>query len=407
MFTSEAAQSLTTTDIDVSGVPGAALTLWVQRGLDGPSEDPDGGEDLVIEYEDPGGSFVVVSTLVGSGTPGEIINVDFDIPLADLHSGFKIRIRQTGGSGATFDFWHIDDIIITETGFVFFSPDFCDDFERGSLGSDWTATASTNSGISTQAANSVTRSMFSRAQAQSLTSRLINLSSTSSANLSMWVRRGADAFSENPDAGEDLVIEYRNSGGTFTVLQTLAGNGTPGDTFDLLFALPGAAFHSNFQIRFRQIAGSNGNFDYWHMDDVCIEDTVTVDPNIEIVLVSDVSSIAPFGFVNYTMTVTNLMSSGQAANVIVEGIMPPYTDLNLDTYGPGIAFDFDPLTSTLFYGVEDFSTDNGTSYGYVPASEAGGAAVGFDGLLTNFRMTTIGLMPAGTSFTIDYQVQVH
>ncbi|MFT4729224.1 MAG: putative repeat protein (TIGR01451 family) [Granulosicoccus sp.] len=405
MFTSESAQSLTTTDIDLSGLPGAALTLWVRRGADAFSEDPDNGENLVIEYKDTGGSFVIAETLLGAGTPGEVINIDFSIPLAELHSGFQLRIRQTGGSGSNFDFWHIDDIIITETDVEFFSPDFCDDFERATLGDDWSATAVANSGISTQTANTPTRSMFSRAQAQSLTSRFINLSSTSNGNLSMWIRRGDDAFSENPDGGEDLVIEYRNNGGGYTVLQTLPGNGTPGEVSNLVFALPADAFHGGFQIRFRQIAASNGNFDYWHMDDVCITDTVMLDPNIEIVLTADVTLVAPSGLVNYTMTVTNV-GPGQAANVVVDGIMPLFTSLNLDTYGAGVAFDFTEGTSTLFYGVEDFSMDDGVTYGYVPASEAGGAAVGFDGLLTNIRITTMGLMPASSSFTIDYQVQV-
>jgi hypothetical protein len=92
--------------------------------------------------------------------------------------------------------------------------------------------------------------------------------------------------------------------------------------------------------------------------------------------------------------------------VVVDGIMPPFTSLNLDTYGAGVPFDFTQGTSTLFYGEEDFSMDDGVTYGYVPASEAGGVGVGYDGLLTNIRITTMGLMPASSSFTIDYQVQV-
>lgn len=405
MFTGEKALSLTTTNIDLSGLPSAELSLWVQRGEDSFSEDPDGNEDLTVEYKNSSGAFVVVAAFSGAGTPGEEFDFNFILPADALHSGFQIKISQSSGSGNNFDFWHIDDIVITETSFVVFGPDFCDDFERPNLGADWLVT-SANAGISAQTANSPTRSMFSRSEAQSMTSRLINLGSTTQADLSMWVQRGSDTFSENPDFGEDLVIEYRNVSGGFTVLQTLSGNGTPGEEYNLLFTLPSDGLHSDFQIRFRQVAASTGNFDYWHMDDVCIVDSIALDPEIETVLTSGAPSAAPSEIVTYTISVTNV-GQGQAANVVVDGLVPLFADLGLDSYGSGVAFNFVENTSMLAIATEDFSVDGGSNFGYLPVSGSGGAAVGFEGLVTDFRISTFGIMPPGGSFTIEYKVQVH
>jgi hypothetical protein len=90
------------------------------------------------------------------------------------------------------------------------------------------------------------------------------------ADLSIWIRRGDDSFSENPDAGEDLVIQYLDSFNNWTFLETFPGNGTPGEIITRTYSLPGAALHNNFAIRLIVTGGSGNDFDYWHVDDVVV-----------------------------------------------------------------------------------------------------------------------------------------
>ncbi len=152
---------------------------------------------------------------------------------------------------------------------------FTDDFEDGSLGSDWTLTG--QGGVGTQTANSGIYSAYHYGSAGSITSRIIDLSSYGYVYVSYWVRRGHDSFSENPDNGEDLVVEYNNSLGNWVQLDYFLGFGTPGEIYIRSITLPSDALHENFRIRFRQVAATSGNWDYWHFDDVQIVRYIATD----------------------------------------------------------------------------------------------------------------------------------
>ena len=81
-----------------------------------------------------------------------------------------------------------------------------EDFESG-LGS-WTFTASGGeAGINTDTAASGINSLYLSEGAVTVTGPVVN-TNVPEAQLSVWVRRGDDGFSENPDANEDLEIEY-------------------------------------------------------------------------------------------------------------------------------------------------------------------------------------------------------
>jgi len=103
------------TDPIAAAVPGAELTLWIRRGDDSFSEDPDSGEDLVIEYRDAGNNWVEINRYDGDGTPGQIYTPTFALPAGALHANLSIRVRLTAGDGSDEDYWHIDDIRVTET----------------------------------------------------------------------------------------------------------------------------------------------------------------------------------------------------------------------------------------------------------------------------------------------------
>jgi MSHA biogenesis protein MshQ len=274
MFTRWDVVNVTSNTIDTS-VPAAELSVWVRRGADAFSENPEANEDLVLEYRDSSNNWVQIENFPGGGTQGEIITRTYTLSAAALHNNFQIRFRQTGGSGGApanggigWDYWHVDDVIVTEVSPPIPGAGFCDDFESGLT--RWTVSNGSFAGISSQTSNSPSNSLYTRGGAVSVTSDLVDMN-TAAGTVSFWARRGADSFSEDPDTNEDLVAEYYNDSGSWVALETFNGNGSPGQTFTRNYVIPADGLHSNFQLRFRQTGGSGINFDYWHVDDVCIQ----------------------------------------------------------------------------------------------------------------------------------------
>jgi parallel beta-helix repeat protein len=190
----------------------------------------------------------------------------------NLSSGINVitvTAYDSDGNTAT------DCLIVTCTYYGDFSvsPPWYDDFELGLFGGitgySWTTTNSNRSGVGWQTSNSGTYSMFTLGGAVTVTSCKIDLSGESNCIVSFWLRQGG-AFSENPDGGENMVVEYRNDAGSWVALATYLGSDAAGTQYNGLFALPSNALHSNFQLRFRQTAGSGYGFDYWHIDDVYV-----------------------------------------------------------------------------------------------------------------------------------------
>ena len=283
LFTRWRPVTVTSTAINLA-VPGAELQIWVRRGADSFSEDPDSGEDLVLEFLASDGTWVELERFTGAGTPGEIFTRTYTLPSSALHAGFRLRLRQANGSGSSgnggqgWDYWHVDDVVITETAAPPPPPPVCspalfeDGFESGLLAPKWTeAGAGGDAGVGAQTAATGTYSMFTRWGQVTVTSIPVDLSAQPAAQLSVWVRRGDDAFSEDPDNNEDLVLEFLDNGGGWTALETFPGNGTPGEIFNRSYALPGSALHAGFRLRFRQTGGSGPGWDYWHVDDVCLQ----------------------------------------------------------------------------------------------------------------------------------------
>ncbi|MEM7100152.1 MAG: hypothetical protein AAF541_17925 [Pseudomonadota bacterium] len=322
MFTRGNVVSNTSITIDLGTVTGADLDLWVRRGADSFSEDTDAGEDLVIEYIDEFGLWIALTALAGSGTNGQIINLNFEIPADGLHAALQIRFRQTGGnggppanSGIGYDYWHIDDVVLTETGTPPPPPPtsslgagLCDDFESGFT--NWQTTDTVASGINNDTANSTVNSMFLRHNA--VTTTALPFDSAGVSDFEVWVRRGADSFSENPDGGENLVVQYLNASSTWVTLETFTGSGTQGQIFNRTYNLPDAGRHANFRVRFTLTSGSGSDFDYWHVDDVCfvagaadieISKTITFEQD-PVNGATDPFAI-PGGWMIYELTVTN------------------------------------------------------------------------------------------------------
>lgn len=256
-----------------AAVPAARFDIWIRRGDDSFSEDPDDGEDFILEYLDNSSVWITLESFLGGGLDGEIIIRNYTLPPGALHANLRLRLRQVGGSGSDWDYWHIDDIVITEKAAL---PPLgvgsCDNFESGL--SNWSIAGTGSGGIGQQTFNSASFSMFLRWNTVTATSLIMNTQTASSLIISAWIRRGDDIFSESPDANENLVIEYFNSSATWITLETFTGNGTPGESFNREYLLPADAIHTNFRLRFRQTGGSGVDYDYWHIDDVCVLDSL-------------------------------------------------------------------------------------------------------------------------------------
>lgn len=191
---------------------------------------------------------------------------------------------------------------------------FCDDFERSSAGGvgsssygAWTVTPGSISNCTGTAGNTgcagidsdippfttptnprpnTTRAMFTRWNTVSVDTPVVNLGGKPGARLTFWMRRGGDAFSEYPEAaGEDYLVQYKDSAGVWKALGQYPTGVLQGEVFIPTIQLPPDALHANFQLRFYQPTGSGKTgsggapgvvgYDYWHIDDVVIREFST------------------------------------------------------------------------------------------------------------------------------------
>ncbi len=406
-----------------ANVPEARLTLWVRRGADSFSEDTDTNEDFVLEYQRADSSWVPLRTWLGSGTNGQIFNETFILPPDALHGALRLRLRQTGGSGVDFDYWHFDDVVVTEIAPASgLGVGGCDDFESG-LSTNWTINSFTGfAGISAATSQSPLNSLYLNGGVVEVTSNVIDTSGITFGDLTLWVRRGSDFFSEDPDTNENLVVEYRDDVGNWVALETFTGAGAAGQIFLRSYNLPAPGRHSNFQVRFRQTGGSGAPWDYWHIDDVCFElSTIPVlsmtklsqvqwDP---INLTTNPKSI-PGATVQYTLTVENQgIGAADSGSVAVVDVIAPNTSLFVDTSsGDPVVFIDGPTPSGLSYSYPadvTFSSQpgGGAPFTYVPTPDADG----FDPAITGVRINPGGSFAASSlgnnpSFRILLRVRV-
>ncbi len=257
--------------------PGATLTFWVRRGDNSFSDKPPNDDNLVVEFLDNSGAWQLLDTFRGQGTGGEIFTRSHSLPGSALHAGLRLRARTTAGAagGGGRDYWHVDDVVLTENGAPTpFVLNGCEDFENGF--GNWNVTGTGGSaGTSTATAGSPTRSLYTRWGPVYVTSRPLDLSAVvaPTVRVEVWVRRGDDSFSEDPDGGDSLQVQYLDSSNAWVILEAFPGGGPNGETLTRTYFLGAAAMHAGFRLRFRQTSGSGADTDYWHVDDVCIGDT--------------------------------------------------------------------------------------------------------------------------------------
>ncbi|MEM7278164.1 MAG: hypothetical protein AAF385_08570 [Pseudomonadota bacterium] len=422
LFTRHNVVTVTSPTINAA-VPGAEVNLWYRRGSDAFSEDPDGGEDLVLEYQRADSSWATLQTYAGGGVNGQVIVDSIMLPPDGLHAGLALRFRQTGGSGSDFDYHHVDDVqVIERAPPPPFGVGTCDDFSGG-LAGNWTVASSGGSaGTNSATFQSPSTAMFVNGGVVSVASNPVDTTDPAFDAVSLWVRRGGDAFSENPDGGENLVIEYFTDVGTWVTLETFTGAGTQGQVFLRNYTIPAAGRHSGFQIRFRQTAGSGGSFDFWHVDDVCLDTQdlpeLRVSKLTQTVFDPISGTTDPFAIpgshAEYTIVVNNEGPGVvDSDTLVITDVISALTELFVDTgAGDPVEFIDGAISSGLTY---NFAADvtfseqpgGGPPFTYVPTPDADG----FDPLVTAIRIQLGGSMNGATgtdvpSFSIRMRVRV-
>jgi len=395
-----------------AAVPAAQISFWVRRGSDAFSEYPDSGENLVLEYRRADNSWAALATFLGGGFAGQVFQQTLALPPDGLHGSLAIRARQTGGSNGNYDWWHLDDVIVIETAPPApLGVGSCDDFESG-LSGNWTINQFSGfAGTSAATAQSPVFSMFLNGGSVEVTSSVIDTSDLSFSDLSMWIRRGSDAFSEDPDNIENLVVEYLNDGGSWIALETFTGNGAPGQIFLRTFNIPAAGRHTGFRLRFRQTLGSGAGWDFWHIDDVCINQMLRP----ELLVTKSVQTLSdpingnsnpkaiPGAIVLYTINVSN-QGPGPVddGSLVITDIVPADSALFVDTAGGDpIVFADGAVASGLAYDFAanvDFSNQagGGAPFNYTPVPDA----QGYDSAVTGYRANPTGIMNAAAGAAI-------
>ncbi len=261
--------------IDLSSLPAAELALWLREGSDAFSEDPEKrNESLILAYLNNVNTWSTLLTHAGNAySGGTIRTLSFNLPTDALHAGFRLAVRQNSGDDVDWDYYHLDDFIITERAPVSaIVGGFCDDFESGLT--NWQISSGAGqAGISSQTARSPNNSLFLSSDNITVTSVPVDLR-RGEGEISYWLRRGSDSFSEDPDSGEDLHVEYLTSSGSWAVLDSFSGSGTPGEQFNVVHPLPADGQADVLQIRFALTGSDRWNGDYWHVDDVCLHQSV-------------------------------------------------------------------------------------------------------------------------------------
>lgn len=421
-FTRSRPVSITSPSFNAA-VPGAQVGYWVRRGSDAFSEYPDGGENLILEYRRADNSWAPLVTFLGGLTAGQIYQQTVALPPDGLHGALAIRARQTNGSNGNFDHWHVDDIVVTET----FPPTplgvgSCDDFETG-LGGNWSINANGGfAGTSAATSQSPVSSLFLNGGVVEVTSSVVDTSDPSFSDITMWIRRGADSFSEDPDNNENLAIEYLDNGGSWITLETFSGSGGPGQIFSRTYAIPAAGRHIGFRLRFRMSNASGAGWDFWHADDVCINQLLL--PGLlvtkSVQTVSDPINGAtnpkaiPGAAMLYTVDVSN-QGPGLVDNdsLLITDIVPANSELYVDTgAGDPIVFVDGPVASGLAFNfAADVTFSNqpggGAPFNYTPVPDV----QGYDSAITGYRINPTGIMNAAAggsfpSFNVQLTVRI-
>ncbi len=99
-----------------SGPYSLKLSYAMTQGDDGGGcENPEGADDIRVEYLDSGGAWNLVREHDGGSSDpaeGDWDRYSFTIPASDYHPNIEVRFRYVGGSGSDYDYWAVDNLSV-------------------------------------------------------------------------------------------------------------------------------------------------------------------------------------------------------------------------------------------------------------------------------------------------------
>ena len=140
-------------------------------------------------------------------------------------------------------------------------------------------------------------------------------------------------------------------------------------------------------------------------DSVDIVPVFVIQPTLLIMKSADVATIDPGGTITYTVQVTN-SGAGAATSVVLTDSLSPYAAWGIDWLNDGAPYEpFLENLASIGLTIQSltFSNDDGANFNYNPTDGGGGAPAGFDGNVTNWKLTLNGSMNSGNSFTLQYR----
>jgi uncharacterized repeat protein (TIGR01451 family) len=425
MFTRWATVTVDSPVVNLAGKPAAQVTFWVRRGSDCFSEWPGNnqtgcngtlsafstllGEEFQVQYKNSSGTWVVLAQYPTDAIPGEIFRPVIDLPADALWGGFQLRFRQPAGSGFNstsggasgvrgYDYWHLDDVRVTELAATSYSGAYCDTFE-GDL-SRWTFNGTGNAAIGSKYFQNGAHNLDIRWGPVTVTSKPTDLTGATG-KISYWIKRGVGNVttapnatgSDQPETGKDLVVEYlTTTAGVWKALvpsNSFTGGGTGGQVWCpaagtncatatpnlTSISIPADANLTAFQLRFRLLGGAGYDQDYWHVDDICMG-TVITGTDLSLSLTpSGTTTLAPGATSNITFTVTNL--------------------------GPNVEPGAITITDTLPAGLS-FVSSGSWSSGTWPSGLTGCTTVG-----QTLTCTRVGSLTVGSSVNLSITIQAN
>lgn len=338
MFTRWSQVWVTSPTINMAGRVGGQFSFWMRRGHDDFSECPEAiGENFLVEYRASDNTWKSLAQYPSSPTAalcdGQIWTPTIELPADALHANLQLRFYQPSGSGASgsggapgvvgYDYWHMDDVIVREKAAPSFTGAFCDNFEGGlgrwSISSEGSPVGATigDASLGTLTNLSPTHSLDMRWGYVTASTFKTDITGVTG-NITFWVKSGSTT-DRDPDLNEDLIAEYLNSSETWVNLATYLGSAAANTVYNASFPIPADAKHANFRLRFRHLNASGYDFDYWHLDDVCVGDPTQADLSITKVRNG---SLVPGTNASYSITVKNNGPNTMSGSLQVTDTLP-------------------------------------------------------------------------------------
>lgn len=164
-----------------------------------------------------------------------------------------------------------------------------DDFERSNLAPNWQVTYG-NEGSEVEIANDCGSATGSTATVFRGGGSIVETdvsfpASSNSAYISYSMYQGPGGACEAPDNGDDIYLQYEDSGGTWRTLKMHDGGDSDpqeGDWETYSFRIDSSEYHDDLKFRFTYPDAAGNSYDYWAADNVTIKaETVGETPSIQ------------------------------------------------------------------------------------------------------------------------------